>query len=128
MPRPRKSAKLLAIAGAFAKNPKRARKDVEAAGAIGPWVERSTDPAAIWAELVAECPAGILTAADRKGMEYAVRLMVDLRSDSAAFSASKGSLLVSILAKLGCFPASRLQMSMPDSKEKDDPGEKFFRR
>ena len=97
MPRPRKSAKLLAIAGSFARNPKRTRRDVEAAGAIGPWVERSTDPAEVWAELVAECPAGIRTAADRKGMEYAVRLMVDLRSDPAGFSASKGSLLVSIL-------------------------------
>jgi hypothetical protein len=128
MPRPRKSARLLAISGAFAKNPKRARKDVEAAGAIGPWVERSTDPRAVWDELVAGCPAGILTGADRQALEYAVNLVVEMRLEPMAFSASKGGTLVNLLGKLGCLPASRLQMSMPDSKEKDDPGEKFFRR
>ena len=128
MPRPRKSAKLLTIAGAFAKNPKRTRRDVEAAGSIGPWAERSTDPRVVWDELVAGCPPGILTAADRQALEYAARLVAEMRLEPMAFSASKGSLLVNLLGKLGCLPASRLQMSMPDSKEKDDPGEKFFRR
>jgi hypothetical protein len=127
MPRPRKSAKLLAIAGAFAKNPKRRRRDVEATGAIGPWAERSTDPRVVWDELVTGCPAGILTAADRQALEYAVRLVVEMRLEPLAFSASKGSLLVNLLGKLGCLPASRLQMSAPDPKDKNDPAEAYFR-
>jgi hypothetical protein len=115
----------MAISGAYANHPKRRKRDIEAAGAIGPWVERSTDPAEVWAELVAGCPPGILTAADRQGMEYAVQLLVEMRKGPAAFSASKGSQLVNILGKLGCLPASRLQMGGP-AKGEHDPGEKFF--
>jgi hypothetical protein len=127
MSRPRKSAKLHAITGAFEHDPKRRRRDLEASGTIGPWREGSTDPAAIWGELVAQCPAGILTAADRAGLEYAAQLMADLRRDPSGFSASKGALLVSILGKLGCLPASRLQMSVAEPKDSDDPAEKYFR-
>jgi len=125
MPRPRKSAKLLSISGSFERNPKRRRKDVIATGEVGPWREWSTDPATVWSELVAGCPAG--AAADRAALEYTVHLLVEMRRDPAAFSASKGATLVSLLSKLGCTPASRLQMSAHDPKTSDDPAEKYFR-
>ena len=127
MPRPRKSADLHAMSGAYDRNPSRRRRDVKATGAIGPWNERSAEPAEVWDELVRGCPAGILTAADRQALEYAVRLLVDMRRDPTLFPASKGSLLVNILGKLGCLPASRLQMNTPEPKVKNDPSEKYFR-
>ena len=124
MSRPRKSAKLHALSGAYAHDPKRRRKDVEARGAIGPWCEWSTDPATVWGSLVEHCPAG--AAADRPALEYATHLICEMRSDPAGFPASKGALLVGLLAKLGCLPASRLAMSLPDGKDNDDPAERFF--
>ncbi len=127
MPRPRKAANTHEISGAYAHNPQRRRRDVKATGSVGAWVERSSEPAEVWEELVRGCPAGILTAADRQGLELAVRLLVALRRDPAGFPASKGSLLVNILGKLGCLPASRLQMNTPDPKDKDDKSEKYFR-
>ena len=77
---------------------------------------------------MAGAPQGILTAADRQALEYAVRLLVDMRRDPTAFPASKGTLLVGLLGKLGCLPASRLQMAAPDTKDDDDPAEKYFKR
>jgi hypothetical protein len=128
MPYPRKSAQLHALSGAYTHNPKRRRRDLKASGVIGLWQDRSCDPREIWDELVAGAPAGMLTAADRPAVEYAVRLLADMRKDPTAFPASKGTLLVNLLAKLGCVPASRLQMAMPDVKDDHDPGEKYFNR
>lgn len=127
MPRLRKSANLHAISGAYEHNRKRRRRDVKATGAIGAWTERSAEPAEVWDELVAGCADGILTAADRQALEYGVRLLVEMRRDPAAFPASKGSLLVSILGKLGCTPASRLQMDAPEPRDRNDPSEKYFK-
>jgi len=126
MPAPRKSAKLLSITGSFERNPKRRRKDVEAGGEIGPWRKRSTDPRTVWRELVSGIPAGILTRADRQGLELAVHLLIEMRTTPTDFPAAKCSLLLNLLGKLGCLPASRLGMA-PDSKENDDPSEKYFR-
>jgi len=77
---------------------------------------------------VAGAPQGILTAADRQALEYAVRLLVDMRRDPTAFPASNGTLLVNLLGKLGCPPASRLQMATADPKDEHDPAEKYFKR
>jgi hypothetical protein len=128
MPQPRKSADLHAISGAYARNPKRKRRDVKASGAVGPWKERSSEPHEVWDELVVGAPAGVLTTADRQALEYAVRLLVDMRNDPTGFPASKGTLLVNLLGKLGCLPASRLGMNTPDPKDEDDPAEKYFKR
>ena len=125
MPAPRKSAALAAISGAYAKNPKRARKDLQAAGAIGPYVERSTEPREVWDELVAVCPS--LTAADRAAVECAVDLLVEKRRDPTAFPPSKVNALISLLGKLGCTPASRLSMALPEVKDPHDKAEAYFR-
>ena len=103
MPQPRKSADLHAISGSYTRNPKRRRRDVKATGAVGPWRERSSDPCEVWNELVAGAPQGILTAADRQALEYAVRLVVDMRRDPTAFPASKGTLLVNLLGSSGAY-------------------------
>lgn len=125
MPRPRKSATLHSLSGAYAHDPKRRRKDVEATGKPGRWQNWPTDPATVWSDLVKHCPAG--AAADRPALEYAVHLICEMRADPAGFSASKGTILVGLLAKLGCLPASRLAMAVPDPKDAHDPAEKYFR-
>ena len=89
-PSPESQPTCMQSVGAYAHNPKRRRRDVKATGAIGPWQERSCDPREVWDELVAGAPQGILTAADRQALEYAVRLLVDMRRDPTAFPASKG--------------------------------------
>jgi len=101
---------------------------VKASGAVGPWQERSSEPQQVWDELVTGAPKGILSAADRQALEYAVRLLVDMRRDPTGFPASKGALLVNLLGKLGCLPASRLQMAAPEAKDDDDPAERYFKR
>jgi hypothetical protein len=128
MPYPRKSAQLHALSGAYTHNPKRRRRDLKASGVIGPWQERSSDPRQVWDELVAGAPQGVLTTADRQALEYAVRLIVDMRTDPMGFPASKGTLLVNLLGKLGCLPASRLQMATSAPKDENDPAEKYFDR
>lgn len=128
MPRQRKSPDALALKGAYDHNPKRTRKDVTGAGVIGPWRDHSSDPAAIWAELVAEVPPGLLCAADRKSLELAVALIAAMRRDPASFPTGKASLLVSILVKLGCMPAARVAMELPTPKGDHDPQEKYFAR
>jgi hypothetical protein len=125
MPRQRKSAASAAISGAYAKDPKRARKDLVAAGAIGPYRPGSVDPATVWDELVAVCPS--LTAADRTAVECAVDLIVQKRSDPVMFQPSKVTCLINLLGKLGCTPASRLSMALPEVKDPHDKAEAYFR-
>ena len=115
----------IAISGSFERNPKRRKRDVEAAGAIGPWREWSTDPATVWNELVADCPAG--AAADRAAIELTVYLLCELRKNPAAFSASKGATLVRLLAKLGCTPAAGCRWRCLTRRDNNDPAEKYFR-
>ncbi len=116
MARPRKSAQLLAMSGAFRKNPNRKRQPVTASGDIGAWSDGATDPATIWAELVANAPDDVLTAADRPALELVVRLIAQARSDPAGFSAGKGTLLVATLGKLGMTAHGRAQLNAPTPK------------
>lgn len=125
MPKQRKSAAAIALAGGNAHKPR--REDVVGTGAVGPWRERSADPSQIWDEIVAAAPPGLLTASDRLAVEAATRLIADMRGDPTKFSTAKGTLLVSILSRLGLTPAARLAMAVPEQKAPNDAQEKYFR-
>lgn len=81
--RPRKPTAVLEDTGAFAKDPQRraAREnEPQPNGPIGepPDYFNQTE-VAIWAEFVDEAPDGVLTKADRKVLELAVRLTAKIR-------------------------------------------------
>ena len=116
------------------------------------WVVERPEASALWAELVAVLPRGVLTAADAKAMELACRVWVELAADQAACERDGRVLVVraddgtvksitpapwavrfaklapvfrSLLAELGCSPASRTRVAVvPDAAP--DPFEAFL--
>jgi hypothetical protein len=66
-----------------------------------------------------------LTGADRMLLEVACRLMEEFRA-SAEISASKSSVLIGVLNKLGFGPAERSKIKAPGPKEPEaNPFEQF---
>lgn len=82
MARPRTSAKVLELRGAFIKDPQRQREDAEGAG---PW---SDDPPshltgqeiAAWREVVAALPKVAMSATERLGIAQMARLWATLKA------------------------------------------------
>jgi hypothetical protein len=121
MPRPRKSAAALALSGAFVKHPERARPDVVAAGEIGRWRAGSSDPAAVWRELAQIAPRGVLTAADRPGLQLLALLIAGVRADPSKLTAAKATAIVTLLGRFGMTPQSRAQIPAPPAEEESNP-------
>jgi hypothetical protein len=146
MSRPRKPTAALALAGAFKKNPNRARPDEpKDARALGdPPGRLPVEVVAYWDEIVAMVPAGVLTYWDRWAVELAARLMekatretspavllelvreAELDVDEAknlvkqnGITAAELSTLRSLLASLGMTPADRTKLSVPTEKPKN---------
>jgi hypothetical protein len=126
MPRPRKPTATLAATGAFVAHPSRVRADTdEPSGAIGSWAMGPTEPAAVWDELVGIAPAGVLRSADRLALELAVRLVVQMRTDSGSLTAAGVTALVNVLGKLGLTPAGRVALSVPVAEPVPNPFAKY---
>ena len=123
MARPRNPTALLELTGAFKKNPQRrkARENEPIAdGAIGE-IPRGLPPGvrAAWREIVRDCPAGVLTSADRIAVRSAARLLAaENRGDIAVGERAQ---LHKILGDLGMTPRGRayVQVAPPPRK----PGE-----
>jgi hypothetical protein len=122
MPNPRKPTQLLALNGGLAKNPAR-------------YSHRSTEPAsngpigdapvgfnkarrAIWQEITALVPPGVLRRSDRLILELICHLVYDLRAGEITI-AGIGQLRQS-LASLGMTPADRSRVSAIDSPAHDE--------
>ena len=65
---------------------------------------------AIWDEIVAEAPPGVLTNADRKHVELACRLLLRIRKDQA--KSGDYSRLDVLLGKMGMNPADRSKVNV----------------
>ena len=121
MPRPRLPTELLELRGAFRKDPQR-RRAVGPKSPIGigePPEHLSEGEKAVWRELVANAPAGVLTGADRAVMELLVRLMARFRADwltGAEFGILKGC-----LTELGWTPAARSKVIAGATPEAPGP-------
>ena len=108
MPAYRKPTELLALSGAFEKNPQRRRP-------VGPKSDRpigeppdhlAPDEAAAWREFCRDAPAGVLTSADRVALELLARLIAKARRPGGLSGAELGHLR-GFLSEMGASPASR---------------------
>jgi hypothetical protein len=113
MSRPRKPTNLIALQGGFRKHPERARaraNEPQPQGELGePPACLGKAQQAVWYELSAQVPAGVLTNADRMLVEISVRLISKMRSGRA--TAGETSLLQSCLSRMGLTPADRSRVS-----------------
>ncbi len=108
MPAYRKPTELLALSGAFEKNPQRRRPvGPKSPHPIGePPACLAPDGAATWREFVANAPAGVLTSGDRLALECLACLVAKGRRPGGLSGAELGQLR-GFLSELGATPASR---------------------
>ena len=107
MPAYRKPTELLALSGAFEKNPQRRRPvGPKSPHPIGdPPACLAPDEAAAWREFCRDAPAGVLTSADRLALECLARLIAKSRREG--LTAAELGHLRGFLSELGASPASR---------------------
>lgn len=121
MARPRTPSNVLELRGAFNKNPQRKRKnEPKAEGEIGSFFNGPTTSEEIWNELVAACPANVLTGADRMALEIAVEYMRQFRIDPTGCTAERVKTLINLLARFGMTPSDRAKLSLPGSDDKKE--------
>jgi hypothetical protein len=118
--RPRKPTAAHELSGSFEKHPERKAeranepKPEGPLGAPPPCFEEGTSTGsrliAIWHELVAQVPPGVLTSADRFHVELAVRLTHRIRTSNA--KAGDYSRLDILLGKMGMNPADRAKVNV----------------
>lgn len=128
MGRPRTPTAVLELTGAFKKDPqRRAARTNEPApeGDLGPPPKHfNADLAAVWKELAATCPAGVLTSADRWLVELACSLMLNFRRSKGLVTGKELSQLVTCLSRMGMTPADRSRVGV---KQKDKAVSEFER-
>lgn len=114
MPKPRKPTHLLELCGAFKHDPARGEaraNEPVPTGALGePPSCLNKSQCAIWFELAAQVPPGVLTNADRFTVELTVRLIAKMRRGTAM--ASDTALLQNCLGRMGLTPSDRSKVSV----------------
>jgi len=130
MGRPRKPSAMHELSGSFDAHPERKKaRELEPKpdGPLGP-APSFFDPneytgkrlLAIWNEIIAEAPPGVLTISDRKHVELACRLMYRIRSSTA--KSGDYSRLDALLGKMGMNPADRSKVSiLPSNVPANEP-------
>lgn len=113
---PRKPTNVLALNGAFKRNPKRgaARSNEPLPeGTIGEVPARLNESEqACWRDIVAMCHEGSLCNADRLIVEHAARILSALRASSEYVDTKLMVRLECVLGKLGLSPADRSRISI----------------
>lgn len=120
MGNPRKPTKLLLLNGGIKHNPKRYADrllEPKPNGPIGAPPEGMTYEAKqAWCEIVAECPTGVLTSADRGAVEHMSILRAYCREGVMDVKAM--ALLLRYYTELGMTPASRSKVQVKPVEEK----------
>lgn len=120
--RPRKATDVLALGGAFNKNPARlaAREgEPEPQDQIGPAPPHLSEAASgCWREIVNGCHAGVLSPADALAVELAAVLLAELRAGPAAFPTSRLGVLITLLRAFGSTPADRSRVKARPAPKK----------
>jgi hypothetical protein len=113
MGRPRKPTAVLELTGAFRKNPQRKRTEPPTTGPLGdPPKHFTPEQTAVWHELAAACPPGVLTRSDRLIVEIAVVLMLRVRNQRAHMRRGELNVLISVLSRMGMSPADRSRVGI----------------
>lgn len=119
MARPRKPTAELERNGAFAKNPKRKRKDAQTSGPVGdPPPSMNLELHATWYELAEHAPINVLRSADRALLEMATKLLFNFRR--LPFDVLPESALIAqfikCLSVMGMTPTDRSKVHAPQEK------------
>lgn len=115
--RPRTPTNVLALRGAFDKDPQRRREDPATSGEIGAAPKHLTkEQKAIWREIKGQAPIGVMTNADRQALEDMCVLVDKRRTEK--ISISERRLLFSYLGRFGMTPADRAKIAGPPTKPK----------
>ncbi len=122
MARPRTPTNVLALRGAFDKNPDRAREDAETTGPIGEPPEYFNEKeAAAWTEIVENAPVDVLRNSDRFILELASRLLAEQRDNWLDFPAARLARLEAMLGKMGLSPSDRAKVGGGGKKKAANP-------
>jgi len=122
----RKPSAILEASGAFGKNPNRRRPhEPRSNQPVGdPPAYLSPTEREIWAAIVFDCPAGVLTAADRWVLAMACQLQA--LAQARTIKGVERQQLISCLARFGMTPSDRARVSVaPSASEQDDPFSEF---
>lgn len=121
--RPRTPTNVLEARGAFKRNPQRKRDgEPEVRAPIGnPPDDLSPEELRWWREFVERAPVGVLTAADYPSVLLAAKLMAEAMADFASISPGKLGRLQSLLGTFGMTPSDRAKLSIPKTKESENP-------
>jgi len=122
MARPRTSAAVLELKGAFKKDPQRAREDAKVNKPIGePPKSLSPFQLKIWKEIVGKIPAGIAGDADESIVEMVVILFAEFRENAKEFTAAKYGILHRLLSDLGMTPQGRAKIGAAPKPKSSNP-------
>ena len=117
MSRPRTPSNVLELKGAFDKNPQRRREDPKVEPGLGdPPGYFDDEERAIWSEIAATAPEGVLARSDRLCVEMLIPLIVRLRNREP-MKAAERAFMLSTLTRIGCTPADRSRVARPAEPE-----------
>lgn len=124
MPNRRKPSKILALSGSFDKNPQllASRMDMPRnIPALDTNPPRRLNELQItaWRQITTQAPENVLTRADNAAVELAARLLAESWENYDEMSNPRMTLLVKLLASLGCVPSERHKIEVTE-----DPAEK----
>lgn len=126
---PRKPTNILALTGAFSKNPKRGAaraNEPEPVGVIGDAPAHLSESERVcWGHIVAMCHEGSLCSADKLIIEHGARILSALRASSEYADTKLMVRLECVLGRLGLSPADRSRVQVVKPKETVSPFEKF---
>jgi len=126
---PRKPTNILALNGAFKRNPKRgAAREHEPVpvGEIGDApAHLNESEKTCWADIVGMCHEGSLCAADSLVIEHGARILSALRSGEDYSDVRLMVRFECVLGKLGLTPADRSRVQIVKPKETVNPFAKF---
>lgn len=120
MPRPRTPTNVLALKGAFDKDPQRRREaEPVPTGGIGQCPDHISRLAPIWDEIVSDAPPGVLGNCDRISLETLTRFVHEMRTDWENMATTRISQMRLLFAQFGMTPSDRSKVSVPKGKGKN---------
>lgn len=124
MARPRKPTAILALAGAFRKDPKRGRArahEAQPVEEIGePPAFLTAEQRAVWRQIVEDCAHGVLTRADRLAVETAAMLIAQQRTPDGLTAAERTN-LTKLMGEMGLTPRARAYVKTRPEGEMFNP-------
>jgi len=119
MARPRKPTALLEAKGAFKKDPQRKRDgEPQVKTPLGnPPAHMTELECAMWFEIAATAPTGVLTSADAFAVEQLSVLLAEFRTIKSELSAQKLARISYYLGQFGMSPGERSKLSIEKPKD-----------